>query len=103
MARDVREYAMEPEDLETILEITLGRKVARDVCRECADDPHRAVDSLHRRAAALQAPYRGSRSFDDDGFGRARKEIARIHLVARLIDELNYDFCEELDVELVRS
>ena len=94
---------MEPEDLETILEIALGRKVARDVCRECADDPHRAVESLNRRAAALQAPYRGSRSHDDNGFGRARKEIARLNLVARLIDELNYDLNEELDVELVRS
>ncbi len=94
---------MEPEDLETILEITLGRKVAKDVCRECADDPYRAADSLYRRAAALQAPYRGRHSFDDNGYGKARKEIARLHLVARLIDELNYDFDEELDVELVRS
>ncbi|HEX2272637.1 MAG TPA: hypothetical protein VHG90_02055 [Acidimicrobiales bacterium] len=94
---------MEPEDLETILEIALGGKVARDVCRECADDPYRAVESLNRRAAALQAPYRASRPFDDHGFGKARKEIARLHLVARLIDELNYDLREDLDVELVRS
>ena len=94
---------MEPEDLETILEIALGPKMARDVCRECADDPYRAVETLNRRAAALQAPYRGKRSFEDHGFGKARKEIARLSLVARLIDELNYDLCEELDVELVRS
>ena len=94
---------MEPEELETILEITLGRKVAKAVCRECADDPYRAVESLNRRVAALQAPYRVNRSFDDSGFGKARKEIARLNLVARLIDELNYDLNEELDVELVRA
>ena len=94
---------MEPEDLETILEIALGRKVAKDVCRECADDPDRVVESLNRRAAALRAPYRVERSVDDNGFGRARKEIARLNLVARLIDELNYELNEELDVELVRS
>ena len=94
---------MEPEDLETILAISLGRRVARDVCRECDDDPLRAVESLNRRAAALRAPYRASSSFDDRGFGRASKEIARINLVARLIDELSYDLDEDLEVELVRS
>lgn len=94
---------MEPEDLETILAISLGRRVARDICRECADDPHRAVESLNRRAAALRAPYRASSSFDDRSFGRAGKEITRLSLVARLIDELSYELNEDLDVELVRS
>jgi hypothetical protein len=94
---------METEDLRILLEITLGPKVAKDVCRECAADPYRAVESLNRRAAALRAPYRQRLSFDDDGFGPARKQIARLDLVARLVDELNYEFDEELDVELVRS
>ncbi len=93
---------MEPENLQTFLEIVLGRRVARAVCRECSDDPQRAVDSLNRRAAALQAPFRKQRMFDDSGFAKAGKEITRLHLVARLIDELNYDFDEELGVELVR-
>lgn len=94
---------MEPEDLETILAISLGGRVARDVCRECADDPRRAVESLNRRAAALRAPYRAGSSFDDRGFGRAGKEIARLNLVARLIDELSYELDEDYEVELVRS
>jgi hypothetical protein len=41
--------------------------------------------------------------FDDSGFARMGKEITRLHLVARLIDELNYEFDDELGVELVRS
>jgi len=94
---------MEPENLQTFLEIVLGRRVARAVCRECSDDPQRAVDNLNRRAAALQAPFRKQRMFDDSGFAKTGKEITRLHLVARLIDELNYDFDEELGVELVRS
>jgi hypothetical protein len=94
---------MEPEDLETLLEITLGRKVAKDVCRECSDDPYRAVETLNRRVNALRAPFGREGSFDDQGFGRASKEIARLRLVARLLDELNYDFNDELGVELVRS
>ncbi len=94
---------MEPEDLQTLLEITLGRKVARDVCRECDEDPFRAVETLNRRVAALRAPYRSSGSYDDAGYGRASKEVARLRLVARLVDEMNYELHEELDVELVRS
>jgi hypothetical protein len=94
---------MEPENLETFLEIALGRRTAKAVWRECEADPHRAVESLHRRAAALGAPYRKQRMFDDNGFGRASKEITRLHLVARLIDELNYELDEDLGVELVRS
>lgn len=94
---------MEREYLETLLEMVLGRKTARAVCRECDADPHRAVESLHRRAAALGAPYRRDRMFDDAGFGRASKEITKLNLVARLIDELNYDLDEELGVEMVRS
>ncbi len=94
---------MKPENLQMFLEIVLGRRVARAVCRECSDDPQRAVDSLNRRAAALQAPFRQQRMFDDSGFAKTGKEITRLHLVARLIDELNYDFDEELGVELVRS
>ena len=94
---------MEPEDLQTLLEITLGRKVAKDVCRECDDDPFRVVQTLNRRVDALRVPYRGSGTYDDAGSGRASKEIARLRLVARLVDEMNYEFHEELDVELVRS
>lgn len=94
---------MEPEELETILAICLGPRVARDVCRESADDPHRAVDGLHRRAAALRAPFRGGSSYDDHGFGRASKEIVRLNLVARLIDELCYEFDDDYEVELVRT
>ena len=94
---------MEPEDLQTFLEIVLGPKMAKDVCRECRTDPHRAVESLNRRAAALQAPYRKQRLFDDSGFARTGKEIARLHLLARLIDELNYELDDELGVELVRT
>lgn len=94
---------MEPENLQTFLEIALGRREARAVCRECADDPHRAVDSLNRRAAALQAPFRKQRMFDDNGFAKTGKQITRLHLVARLIDELNYEFDDDLGVELVRS
>ncbi len=41
--------------------------------------------------------------FDDDGFVKTGKDITRLHLVARLIDELNYEFDDELGVELVRS
>ena len=94
---------MEPEDLQTLLEITLGRKVAREVCRACDDDPFRAVDTLNRRVDALRAPYRRSGAHEDVGYGRASKEITRLRLVARLVDEMNYEFHEELDVELVRS
>jgi hypothetical protein len=94
---------MEPEDLQTLLEITLGRKVARDVCRECAADPYRAVESLNRRAHALRAPYRQAGGYDDPGYSRASKEITRLSLVARLVDEMNYELHDELDVELVRS
>jgi hypothetical protein len=93
---------MEPEDLQTLLEITLGRKVAKDVCRECDDDPFRAVETLNRRVDALRAPYRRPGG-DDTGCNRASKEIARLRLVARLVDEMNYELHEELDVELVRS
>ena len=94
---------MEPEDLQTLLEITLGRRVAKDVCRECDDDPVRAVDTLNRRVDALRAPYRRSGAHDDAGNSRASKEITRMRLVARLVDELNYELIEDLDVELVRS
>ena len=94
---------MEPEDLQTLLEITLGRKVAKDVCRECADDPFRAVELLNRRVDALRAPYRQSGAYDDVGYSRASKEMVRMRLVARLFDELNYELREDLDVELVRS
>ena len=94
---------MEPEDLETLLSMTLGPEVAEDVCRACDDDPYRAVEVLNRRAAALSAPYRRQGAFDDRGYAPASKEIARLRLVARLLDELNYDFDEELEVELVRS
>lgn len=93
---------MEPDDLQTLLEITLGRKVARDVCRESAGDPYRAVDFLNRRVHALRAPYRQG-GYDDPGYGRASKEITRLSLVARLVDEMNYELHDELDVELVRS
>ena len=94
---------MEPEDLQTLLEITLGHKVAKDVCRECGDDPFRAVDLLYRRADALRAPFRQSGAYDDTGHSRASKEIVRMRLVARLVDEMNYEFREDIDVELVRS
>lgn len=94
---------MEPENLQMFLEIVLGRRVARAVCRECGDDPHRAVDSLNRRAVALQAPFRKERMFDDTGFARTGKEITRLHLLARLIDELDDELGDELGVELARS
>ena len=94
---------MEPEELETLLEITLGRKVARDVCRECGADPLRAVELLNRRADALRAPYRQSGAYDDAGYSRASKDMVRMRLVARLVDEMSYEFRDDLDVELVRS
>jgi len=94
---------MQPDDLETLLTVTLGPDVASDVAWESAGDPRLAVDLLNRRAAALGAPYRQSRAFDDKGFGRASKEITRLHLVARLLDELTYELDPDLDVELVRS
>ena len=94
---------MEPEDLQKLLEITLGRKVAKDVCRECGADPIRAVDLLNRRADALRAPYRQSGAYDDAGYSRASKDVVRMRLVARLVDEMNYELREDLDVELVRS
>ena len=94
---------MEPEDLQKLLELTLGRKVAKDVCRECSDDPFRAVELLNRRVDALRAPYRQSGAYDDAGYSRASKDMVRMRLVARLVDEMNYEFREDLDVELVRS
>ncbi len=94
---------MEPEDLQTLLEITLGRRVAKDLCRECADDPFRAVEVLNRRVDALRAPYRQSGAYDDAGYRRASKEMVRLRLVARLLDEMNYELREDLDVELVRA
>jgi hypothetical protein len=94
---------MEPQDLKTLLEITLGRKVAKDVRRDCDDDPFRAVELLNRRVDALRAPYRQSGAYDDAGYSRASKEIVRLGLVARLVDEMNYEFREDFDVELVRS
>ena len=94
---------MEPQELKTFLEIVLGPKMAKDVCRECRTDPYLAVDSLNRRAAALRAPYRKERLFDDNGFASTGKEITRLQLLARLIDELNHELDDELGVELVRS
>ncbi len=94
---------MDPDDLQMLLEITLGRKVAKDVCRECDDDPLRAVQTLNRRVDELRAPYRRAGAYDDAGYNRASKEIARLRLVARLVDEMNYELHQELDVELVRS
>lgn len=93
---------MTSEDLETLLEITLGSKVATDVVWESEGDPYAAAEVLKRRADTISAPYR-ARHHDDTGFGAARKDVARLHLVARLLDEVIYDLDEELDVELVRS
>jgi hypothetical protein len=94
---------MQPDDLESLLTLTLGPEVASDVAWESAGDPRAAVDLLNRRASALGAPYRQPGAFDDNGFGRAIKEITRLRLVARLLDELAYELDPDLGVELVRS
>jgi hypothetical protein len=78
MGHESRENEMEPEDLQTLPEITLGRKVAHDVCRQCDDDPFRAAETLNRRVDSLRAPYRPSGPPDNIGSGRAGKEIARL-------------------------
>lgn len=93
---------MSPEDLETLLEITLGGKVATDVVWETDGDPYAAPEVLNQRATALVAPYRACHH-DAKGYARARKDATRLHLVARLLDEVLYDLDEELDVELARS
>ncbi len=92
---------MSSEDLETLLDITLGSKVASEVMWESDGDPYASAEALKRRAAALLAPYRSHHG--GKGYGTARKNAHRMQLVARLIDEVIYDFDEELDVELARS
>jgi hypothetical protein len=92
---------MNPEDLETLLDITLGSKVAAEVMWEADGDPYAAAESLKTKAAGRLAPYRSHHG--GKGYGVARKDAHRMQLVARLIDEVIYDFDEELDVELARS
>lgn len=92
---------MNSEDLETLLDITLGSKLASEVMWEADGDPYTSAEVLKRRAAAMLAPFRSHHT--GKGYGTARKNAHRMQLVARLIDEVIYDFDEELDVELARS
>jgi hypothetical protein len=92
---------MSPEDLETLLDITLGSKVASEVMWEANGDPYASAEALKQRAVGLLAPYRSHHG--GKGYGTARKDAHRMQLVARVIDEVIYDFDEELDVELARS
>jgi hypothetical protein len=91
------------DELESLLEITLGSKVASEVSWEAGGDPATAADVLHRRAATLAAPLNGYQGPLVNRGAQLRKDVKRLQLLARLIEELAYELNEEYDVELVRS
>jgi len=90
------------EELEVLLEITLGSKMASEVTWEAGGDASEAAEVLNRRANSLAAPFRSGRDVGDRS-ARVRKDVKRLQLVARLVEEMAYELNEEYDVELVRS
>ncbi|HUQ62600.1 MAG TPA: hypothetical protein VM121_02455 [Acidimicrobiales bacterium] len=94
---------MNAEQLEVLLEITLGAKVASEVTWEAGGDPSMAAEVLHRRAATLAAPLNGYNGPLVNRGAQLRKDVKRLQLLGRLIEELSYELNEEYDVELVRT
>ncbi len=93
---------MNAEELEVLLEITLGSKMASEVTWEAGGNPAAAAEELNRRAATLVAPFRAGKEAGNRS-ARVRKDAKLLQLVARLVEEMAYELNEEFDVELVRS
>ena len=96
------EARVNAEELEVLLEITLGSKMASEVTWAAGGDPAAAAEDLHRRAGSLVAPFRSGKEAGNRS-ARVRKDAKRLQLVARLVEEMAYELNEEYDVELVRS
>jgi hypothetical protein len=92
---------MTTEELEVLLEITLGEKLAEEVSWEAGGDPCAAAEVLSRKARTLAAPFRDDQS--GHRFGSLRKDIKRLQLVSSLLEETAYELDEKYGVELVRS
>lgn len=94
---------MNAEELEVLLEITLGAKMASEVTWESGGDACTAAEVLNRRAATLAAPFNTAEPGLKGRLAQLRKDVKRLRLVATLVDEMAYELNEEYDVELVRS
>ena len=92
---------MSTDELEILLEITLGPKLAEEVTWEAGGDPCAAAEILNRRASTLAAPFR---DYQNSHASRSvRKDVKRLQLLARLLEEIVYEVDERYGVELVRS
>lgn len=93
---------MNAEELEVLLEITLGSQLASEVTWQAGGNAAAAAELLNRRGATLVAPFRAGKEVGARS-ERVRKDAKLLQLVARLVEEMAYELNEEFDVELVRT